>query len=350
MCCAQASSTQRDASSQQSIIISTDLATGLAGGWLPGANEVDDGFAVLMGLDAKNLRTLGITLVYGNNYVDNEIFAANRLLNFLPSQKRVPIKKGASLPLEVEQSYWIDSKDHKLINSTACVNDAVKFMADMLNKNNHVTLVGLGPLTDIACLIKTYPHLQTKINNIIALMGRYPDQSLRFGDKVMIDFNYALDPLAAKIVLEQKSIPVTIIPFQLSSSVFISRDELPTSAKKNSLGEYLTIATQNWMQLWNQVFGQNGFHPWDAHVIYYLTNPNEYQCEKMGYKVLACDIQDSNCIDHKKIDPQSLLSKETSQLLLSPNYQDSKQILVCTSLIKGAKERFVKTVMSYTTK
>jgi pyrimidine-specific ribonucleoside hydrolase len=77
-----------------------------------------------------------------------------------------------------------------------CVNDGVRFMAAQL-RERRLTILAIGPLTDVACLVLNYPREAAKIAEVVAIMGRRPGEEFAIGGKTgLTDFNYVMDERA----------------------------------------------------------------------------------------------------------------------------------------------------------
>src|SRR5258708_2930706 len=64
----------------KNVIISTDLATGLNGGWRAGYSDIDDGMAVAMAYFSGQFNILGVVVTFGNNYMEPEFQTAKTLI------------------------------------------------------------------------------------------------------------------------------------------------------------------------------------------------------------------------------------------------------------------------------
>src|SRR5699024_9734299 len=74
---------------------------------------------------------------------------------------------------------------------------AVNAMYDeIMSSNEKITIVPIGPLTNIALLLRLYPEVKEKIKEIILMGG----STTRGNASVMAEFNIYADPEAAKIV------------------------------------------------------------------------------------------------------------------------------------------------------
>src|SRR5262249_20086649 len=69
-----------------------------------------------------------------------------------------------------------------------------------------VTLVAIGPLTNIALLLAVHPEVKPRIARIVAMGGQ-------FGG---VEFNVGSDPEAARRVLVEEDVPTTLVPLDLT--------------------------------------------------------------------------------------------------------------------------------------
>lgn len=179
---------------------------------------IDDGLAMLVALRSKKLDIRLITTVAGNVTVDkvdkNILFMCER---YLPDTK---IASGASCPLEKEPIYADDvhgengfgnfryPKPSKEID----YKDAVVAIKDtLLDSPEKITLITLGPLTNIAKLVKEYPECLDKIEKAYCMIGSYTGQG-NITDYA--EFNAFVDPDAIKPVLDS-GIDIIFSPMEI---------------------------------------------------------------------------------------------------------------------------------------
>ena len=163
-----------------------------------------------------------------------------------------------------------------------CVNDGVRLMRDVLDSNptGTVTLIAIGPFTDIACLLRGFPDSFNRLNEIIGLVGSGDGKPVLQGIDV-VDFNFAMDPTALGLVLQQTTVPFTAIMFEVSQFGTLSNGVIDTWATSSGTSEqqYYGQATQPHAAYWDAIFTQtDGQALFDAHTVYYFLNPELYTC------------------------------------------------------------------------
>ena len=260
------------------VLFSTDFAMGLVNGRFDGAGPapIDDAYAVALGLASRSqLDVRGLVVTYGNDHEPPELRAARRAVRAIGAD--VPIVGGATEPLANPPIAWFDGTEIR----DWCVNRGVRFMARELREHGPLTLFAIGPLTDIACLIRNFPREARRIERVVALMGSRRGSGLKLGSTPVPDLNFTLDPVALKILLEQSRIPATFLLFEVTSTVNISAAQLAPLADAGPAGAYYAAASAP------NVRAFDGFQPFDAHTVQSVLDPRAYRCFDAGWRVVA---------------------------------------------------------------
>jgi pyrimidine-specific ribonucleoside hydrolase len=183
---------------------------------------VDDAVAIMLALASPEVELKAITTVFGNVALDATTANAGRLLA-LCDRTDIPIAVGAARPLVHPQrelaAEWHgnDGLGGRAATLPAPVppgtHTAIELLAEVLRTSDQpVTLVPIGPLTNIALLLAAYPELAPRIGRIVWMGG-----SLGAGNTSGVaEFNAHCDPEAAHRVLTQADVPVTMVPLDLT--------------------------------------------------------------------------------------------------------------------------------------
>jgi pyrimidine-specific ribonucleoside hydrolase len=173
----------------------------------------DDAVALMMACGAPDLDLLAVTTVAGNVPLEKTTRNALRILS-LVGHTHVPVSAGASKPLHrelqtAEDIHGESGLDGPEIPEASFAPDgrgAVALIADTLRGSPEpVTLIPVGPLTNIATLLREHPELKEKIGRI-SLMGG----SIGLGNTTpAAEFNVFVDPEAAREVFES-GLPITM--------------------------------------------------------------------------------------------------------------------------------------------
>jgi len=187
---------------------------------------VDDAVAVMIALASSELNVLGLTTVNGNVGVGQVTENVLRLLPFLV-RGDIPVFRGASRPL-VGRAHHAEGVHGRNGLGDVELPDAGKGiegagapegMLRLARENPGLTLVALGPLTNVAIALNLYPELEGLIGEIISMGGAVGKGNVT----PYAEFNYYADPESVQVVLESK-VPLTVVPWD--AAVRISEEEI----------------------------------------------------------------------------------------------------------------------------
>lgn len=198
---------------------------------------VDDAFAVLFAALHPDIDLLGITCVDGNTNVDQVVANTLKVLDAAGAGE-IPVARGALRPLLGQSQYaeYVHGADgmgdlgiapsNRRIDSRS----AVELLRDLIDKSlEPVTLVPLGPLTNIALFLRAFPATAKKLHRIVLMGG-----SASAGNATAVaEFNIWHDPEAAAIVF-QSGVPITMYGLDVFMRPGVTKDE--AVKLKNSTG------------------------------------------------------------------------------------------------------------------
>ncbi|XP_053670842.1 pyrimidine-specific ribonucleoside hydrolase RihA-like [Anopheles nili] len=197
----------------------------------------DDAWALVMLLmnEAKyNICVQAVTCANGNAAVSDVAVNVLRILDSL-NRTDIPVYLGASEPLITPESsrnishyFWGMNGfgdvefDSTPTTSTLPMVHAVEKMNELFQEYpGQITLLAVGPLTNVALLYKMYPQTREKIGAIYILGGN------RHGvgnTALAAEFNFFRDPEAAHIVLNSSPMIVHVFPWEtVLSQTFTTR-------------------------------------------------------------------------------------------------------------------------------
>lgn len=211
----------------------------------PGA---DDALAILLALASPELEVVGVTTVCGNVPVGQATKNLLRILNLVKTPPGLLVGQGAARPLEedlvtafqVHGSDGLGELDRVLtaagipqypsarlpsILPTAqeVWNDCVRRYPD------EVALITLGPLTNVALGLKVNPLTVQKFHSVISMGGAI---GVPGNIAPAAEFNIYVDPHAAHRVF-QASLPLTLVPLDVTTRVGVTRGLLATWAAES---------------------------------------------------------------------------------------------------------------------
>ncbi|XP_044522951.1 inosine-uridine preferring nucleoside hydrolase-like [Gracilinanus agilis] len=183
---------------------------------------VDDAAALMIALAAPNVEILGITCCFGNTEVENVCKNVLRVLKKC-NHLQIPVYQGASSPLlnTMKNDYFYgtdglgDVPDAEAPGLDQVQHEhAVAAMIRIISERpNQVTLVATGPLTNLALAVKMDPKFPKKIKNMSIMGG---NMYSRGNIDICAEFNFAADPEAAYVVLNEYTCPTFITTWEFA--------------------------------------------------------------------------------------------------------------------------------------
>ncbi len=186
----------------------------------------DDAIALLLALASPELNLLGVTTVAGNATLPKTTTNALKVLE-LSGHQEVPVAAGASRPLirelvvaaHVHGESGLDGPDlADPITRTAPIH-AVDFLAErILSSSEPVTLIPVGPLTNIALLLNRYPEVVGNVRRIVSMGGAIGTGNVT----PAAEFNIYVDPEAAHRVYHS-GVPITMIGLEVTHQALLDQ-------------------------------------------------------------------------------------------------------------------------------
>jgi purine nucleosidase len=238
------------------IILDTDVAMGAPG------SDIDDGFALALAVDLADQRLELVTTVNGNTDVDTSTLLALDLLRRL-GRSDVPVVKGARAPL------LRPVHDHPARDRVAGVRErvgqhspapgraATAIIEHIMANPGEITLVAIGPLTNVAVAMALEPAITTAVKQIVIMGGVF----LRTTNALSMpgEFNVWVDPEAAAIVLDSGA-PLRFIGLDVTLQVQLDRaDADRLRATGRPFASYAGECAHAWIDYLGAAYPGRGF-------------------------------------------------------------------------------------------
>jgi purine nucleosidase len=203
------------------ILLDTDIGT-----------DIDDAFALALIIRSPELDLAGVTTVSGDTQARARIAA--RMLTEA-AMAIVPVVPGEpGIPRPLDQGKWAEGFKSPQIWKKP----AVDFLQEAIDKTpGKITLVAIGPLTNVAQLITHSPEKAHKLKRIV-LMGGSIAHGYGTDPKPAAEYNIKSDVKAAQTVFSS-GIPILMIPLDVTA-----RHELNSEAQ-NRVFTHLTALTNS---------------------------------------------------------------------------------------------------------
>lgn len=289
---------------------------------------IDDAVALAIALFSNELEVKLITTVAGNVGLDYVTQNALKLLEFFG--KDIPVAKGLDAPLiremkdasQVHRETGMEGYDFKKPTNQLLLNEhAINAMREtILNSKELITILAIGPLTNIAMLLKMYPETMAQIKEIIFMGGSLT----RGNSSVMSEFNIDFDPEAAKIVFDS-GVPIVMVGLDIGLKVLIFPEESQKIKAMNKVGEMF-------YGLFKRYRGgsmETGLTMYDSTAIAYLLRPDLFEVTK---SFLDVELNGKYTTGTTIVDLQGLLNEEPNATICVDIDQDGFKEWFLTSI------------------
>jgi len=200
----------------------------------------DDALAIMLAIGSGRFDLLGITTVAGNTTGENTYRNALRVLDAIGAT--VEVCRGADKPLmrplvtapAVHGAGGLGSLVPEETNMSRKTHPAVDFIASTLrSEERKVTLIPVGPLTNIAAFLLAHPGLKQKIDRIVLMGGSTGEGNWT----PTAEFNIYVDPEAARIVFDS-GVPITMIGLDVTHKALIFPHEVEALRESGPAGRF----------------------------------------------------------------------------------------------------------------
>jgi pyrimidine-specific ribonucleoside hydrolase len=249
---------------------------------------IDDALALLLAVGSPEARLLAVTTVFGNVGLEITTTNARRLLA-LAGRTDVPVAAGAAGPLVAAPAPGSAGRHHadglggraEELPAPGPLHPlgAIALLAELLRgAAEPVTLVSIGPLTNTASLLASHSELTPKIARIVVMGGR-------LGSGIP-EFNVRTDPEAAHRVLADESVPLTLVPLDLTVRCAVSGRWLAELAAGGPRGAELSAITEYNRARFRAETGVDAAPLHDAVAVLEAVRPGTLRTEPMRLVVL----------------------------------------------------------------
>ncbi|MBD1227956.1 nucleoside hydrolase [Xenorhabdus griffiniae] len=254
------------------LIIDCDPGNGIAGA------NIDDGLALALAIAAPQISLELISTVSGNTPSEIGYSVAKSLLQRLG--ENIPVLRGASQGLLEPMKVWREKLDHSVDQNglrdlwkevvppeqfPLVTSSAVHGIGELVCQNpGEITLVAIGPLTNVANVMQLYPKFTESIAEIVIMGGVFDVPGYQK------DTNFGIDPEAAHIVLTSGA-NITLVPMDVTTQTQMLHSDLDYLATfNNPLCEFLVETIRPWMNYSMRTRGLAGCWIHDALTVAWL--------------------------------------------------------------------------------
>ena len=288
--------------------------TWYSGCWIDCDTGVDDAVALLCTMKLSSLQLLGVSAVSGNVVLEHT-FPNTRNILSLAGHPEIRAYAGAAQPLQIalEDASYIHGKngldgvilpDSPAPVETESAIDAIYDAA--VRTNGNMELVTIGPLTNIAMVLRKYPDFPKHVRRIVMMGG-----AAAHGNATPYsEFNIHADPHAADIVYSS-GIPIVMFGLDVTWKAYMTKEEYEQISAVDTPVCQLFARTMKLSLAINTEQTGKGLCIHDACPILYLDDPSLFQGKQCGIHVITekgtyfgkttCDLYEEKPYDMRNV-------------------------------------------------
>lgn len=264
---------------------------------------IDDALALLLGLRSPELDVAAVTTVSGNVPVDVAARNVFTVLSLLPFCRRPPVAIGAPKPLEKAPAYafsmhggdglggldrYADASGHPRYAPPLVTPSGRSGAEEILfhlssSEPRALTLIALGPLTNIAEAIKSDRATMATVKRIVLMGGAV---TVAGNITPAAEFNIYVDPLAASIVFGS-GIPVTVVGLDVTRRVRLRREtvEREVAPCQTAVSQFVCDCTSYRFAISEEREGEASFSLHDPLAVGFVIDPSFVSSEPMHIEI-----------------------------------------------------------------
>ena len=252
---------------------------------------IDDAMAIFLALRSPELELIGLTTVFGNVHTALATTNALRLLE-IANRTDIPVAHGADQPLERpyagpvplihgedgQGNVHLPAPSTKPIDSSA----AEFIVQQIMDAPGQVTLVPIGPLTNIALALRLEPRIAQSVREIVLMGGN----AFCAGNATPAsEANIHNDPEAAEIVFGADW-SVTMVGLDVTHNIVMTTAQIRTlETAQNPLAQHLSKINPLYLEFVGSSAEIDGNYIHDPSAILYLTHPQAFTTAKHPVRV-----------------------------------------------------------------
>jgi inosine-uridine nucleoside N-ribohydrolase len=214
---------------------------------------IDDACAILLALASPELSVEGLSIVHGNCSLEQATVNALSVLE-LADADHIPVVRGCELPLvqpsllapETHGETGLGYAKLPAASLKPIHQHAVDFLIEqILASPGEITLLAIGPLTNVALALRQEPRIVRALKEIIIMGGALRHEG---NTTALAEFNTSVDPHAAHIVYHA-GIPTTLVPLDVTYQCILTPDDVSRLLKVDSpITRFVADATRFYME------------------------------------------------------------------------------------------------------
>ena len=217
--------------------------------------DADDCWALALALRSDEVAVRGISAVSG----------------------AVKAGEAARLAGEVARRFGHDGEVHQgAVRKNHRPTAASRALAAALERER-LSVVALGPLTNIAALLVNRPELAARIARVVAVFGTPPGIAAADSLTDYRNYNAAADTKSVAALMRAE-VELVVVPLDAGRAAVLTDAALDAVAAGGAEAAWLASASRGWLHVWRDRIGEAGAFPAAGAAVAYLTDRELLDC------------------------------------------------------------------------
>lgn len=219
---------------------------------------IDDALAIILALKSKEIEVVGITTVSGNVESLQGAKNALKVLKLL-GRLDIPVYLGESKPIKRELVTAQDTHGEdglgetflEEVSSEYIRENGVNFILNTLKNQENVSIIALGPLTNLCRAIEKDSESFHRVKEIVSMGGAYKSHG---NCSPVAEFNYWVDPHGAREFLKKFNGEFTMVGLDVTREIVLTPNLREMIHQfKDEIGDFIYDITRFYVDFhWEQ--------------------------------------------------------------------------------------------------
>ncbi len=248
----------------------------------------DDAVAIMLAAREPSLELLGVSVVAGNQTLENTQRNARNVLQWLGAN--IPVYAGCDRPMvrdkviaaDIHGSTGLDGPVFPPLTKKLEPEHAVQFLIrSLLESEGDITVVTTGPMTNLAMAMRLEPRITEKIRRIVLMGGSFTNGNVT----PAAEFNIIADAEAASVCFRSGR-PITMVGLDVTRKALCYPEIVERMGRIGNRASNLFVALMgHFCKTQKQVFGWEGGPLHDPVTIAYLIDPEVLVTKPMNVQI-----------------------------------------------------------------
>lgn len=248
----------------------------------------DDAVAIMLAAREPSLELLGVSVVAGNQTLENTQRNARNVLQWLGAD--IPVYAGCDRPMvrdkviaaDIHGSTGLDGPVFPPLLKRLEPEHAVQFLIrTLLESEGDITVVTTGPMTNLAMAMRLEPKITEKIRRIVLMGGSFTNGNVT----PAAEFNILADAEAASVCFRSGR-PITMVGLDVTRKALCYPEIVERMGRIGNRASNLFVALMgHFCKTQKQIFGWEGGPLHDPVTIAYLIDPEVLVTKPMNVQI-----------------------------------------------------------------